>query len=313
MRQLVKTILFLCHKFINNFILPSFEYLYVSKHEKSDYPHIFIIGSPRSGSTLLFQVMTDVMDLGYLSNKHKWVYGAPFLVSKINRNFRKNNIKRNEFTSSFGNIEGIDAPSECGVWWYRFFASGSFDALRAGLSSSRKKKFIRSLNALSKAEKRPVIYKNLYASLRIQSIMEASPSSLFIIIKRNELDNAHSLLEARKLHGGYHQWFSIPTPAKENPEITHPVNQVLDQIRTVYQVIEDDLMLSSVDSERVAYVDYEGLCEHPNLIMKSMHGFLTGNGCDIPEPQLLNDKSFNERSEVRIDQDIYSELLKRAK
>lgn len=313
MRRLVKRLFLSCHKFINTVILPIFEYSYVSRHEKINDPNIFIIGAPRSGSTLLFQIMTDVMDLGYLSNRHKWFFGAPFLVSKRKRKSKQNNDKSSSFKSSFGNIEGLDAPSECGVWWYRFFKSGSFSALRERLPLTRQKKFIRSVNALSKAEKRPVIYKNLYASLRIRSIVEAVPNSLFIVIKRNEINNAHSLLEARKLHGGYRQWFSIPTPEKENLEITHPVPQVLGQIRTVYQVIEDDLNMCGVDSKRVAYVNYEDICEHPNFIMKSLHNFLTDNGCDTPEPKLLKNKSFDERSEVRIDPEIYSELLRQAK
>ncbi len=111
--------------------------------------------------------------------------------------------------------------------------------------------------------KRPVIYKNLYASLRISRLWRLHRNSLFIIIKRNELDNAHSLLEARKLHGGYHHWFSIPTPAKDDPNITHPVSQVFDQIRTVYQLIEEDLQQCGVDSKRVTYVDYVHLCGQP--------------------------------------------------
>ena len=48
--------------------------------KQADYPPIFIIGAPRSGSTLLLQAIIEVFDLGYISNCHCNWYGAPALA-----------------------------------------------------------------------------------------------------------------------------------------------------------------------------------------------------------------------------------------
>jgi hypothetical protein len=34
------------------------------------HPPIFFLGAPRSGSTLAVQVVTDALDVGYISNRH---------------------------------------------------------------------------------------------------------------------------------------------------------------------------------------------------------------------------------------------------
>jgi hypothetical protein len=40
------------------------------------YPPIFFLGAPRSGSTLAVQVLTEVLDIGYISNRHCQWFGA---------------------------------------------------------------------------------------------------------------------------------------------------------------------------------------------------------------------------------------------
>ena len=44
------------------------------------YPPIFIVGPPRSGTTLVYQALIEYLDVGYLSNFHGWFWGAPSWV-----------------------------------------------------------------------------------------------------------------------------------------------------------------------------------------------------------------------------------------
>ncbi len=44
------------------------------------HPPIFFLGAPRSGSTLAVQVITDALDLGYISNRHCQWFSAPALA-----------------------------------------------------------------------------------------------------------------------------------------------------------------------------------------------------------------------------------------
>ena len=52
-----------------------------STHKALEKPPIFIIGPPRSGSTLLYQVLTSYFDLSYFKNLHSKYYFAQQLSS----------------------------------------------------------------------------------------------------------------------------------------------------------------------------------------------------------------------------------------
>src|SRR5580692_3262293 len=80
---------------------------------------IFIVGAPRSGSTLLYQLMTSCFHFGYISNLHCTLYGAPQLVERFMRN--SDFHPDSNFRSDTGQTEGMAGPCECNAYWYLFF------------------------------------------------------------------------------------------------------------------------------------------------------------------------------------------------
>ena len=60
---------------------------------KLPYPPVFILGAPRSGSTLLMQVISDSLDVGYLNNFHCKFYGAPSIFNGFLPLSRKKKIR----------------------------------------------------------------------------------------------------------------------------------------------------------------------------------------------------------------------------
>ena len=85
-----------------------------------EYPPIFFIGAPRTGSTLMIQVITDSFDVGYLTNNHCRWFGMPALYEKFYPKSSKVK-KSSDYKSNKGVAKGNHAPAECGEWWYRFF------------------------------------------------------------------------------------------------------------------------------------------------------------------------------------------------
>src|SRR6056297_1278708 len=74
---------------------------------------VFIIGAPRTGSTILYQALTNLYDVLYIDN----------LVCRFHRNlflgFRVSNRiygakPHNSFSSYHGRTRGGHSPSECG-------------------------------------------------------------------------------------------------------------------------------------------------------------------------------------------------------
>jgi len=271
-----------------------------------DCPPIFIIGAPRSGSTLLVQAITEAFDIGYMSNCHcKW-YGAPALAEKLFQPTR--NRAKASFESFHGSTKGPSAPSECGQFWYRFFRRKPAYISLADISKRKLNGFLESVSALISTFGKPVIFKNLYAGLRLQPIVKAFPNSLFIIVKRDEIDNSHSILEGRlRSFGNYDHWWSVEPPNVEQLKKLLPHQQVVEQIRSIYRLIEADLNLMKVRTNQIMHLSYEEFCSNPGREIDSLALFFSRNGLDIPRRAGLPD-FFSIRKEIRIDPVVYQRM-----
>jgi len=172
--------------------------------------------------------------------------------------------------------------------------------------------FRRSIIALSDAYKRPVLFKNLYASLRIQAIAHYLPESLFIVMHRDEIDNAQSLLEARyKRLGSYEKWFSVEPPEVNLLKKLLPHEQVIEQIRHIYATIMRDFRIGGVSSTRRFDLVYEDFCADTKKVVSSLLDFLRVNNCSVvPRGEIPT--SFERRQAVRIDKELYDTLIRYA-
>lgn len=267
---------------------------------------VFFLGAPRSGTTLAMQVITDVFDIGYISNLHCRYYGAPALAERL---FGPTTGRaRSDYTSVHGRTEGNYAPAECGDWWYRFFRRRPPYVTLREVDARKMARFRKSIASLIRAFDAPVLFKNPYASLRIQAIAKYVPEALFIVIHRDEIDNGHSLLEVRKkVHGDYASWWSMEPQAVEELKNLPAHQQVIEQVRHIHSTIKKDLMLSDVGPSRCFNLHYEALCGDPAGVMDQLQEFFEANGCQVgrlgaaPEP-------FDRRREVRIDSNLYAAM-----
>jgi len=295
-------------KIINRHLLSVLDYgIAPSPRVPLKHPPIFIVGAPRSGSTLLTQVLTDAFNLGYLCNRHCQFFGAPALADRMFSPLRKK--KPSDYRSRDGATTEAYAPNECADWWYRFFRRQPAYVPLEEADVGKMRRMRRSVAALTNALDRPVLFKNLYATLRLIPIIEYFPEALFILIERNELDNAHSLLEGRRrLHGSYDDWWSVEPPDIASLRSLPAHIQVVEQIRHIRTLIDKNIMESGIDSGRIHRVTYEELCVNTHQFLESCGHFLFTHGINanrlfaVPE-------SFERQTDVRIDQSTYVALV----
>lgn len=267
------------------------------------YPPIFLVGAPRSGSTLVYQVLTDAFDVAYLSNFHCQFFGAPALAERIFLPLKGKECS--DYASDYGQTKGKSAPSECGSWWYRFFP----DRPDQKADNSEMRKFRRSLLALAASFNKPVIFKNLYVTLRLKAISTHIPEALFIVIKRNEIDNAHSIIEGRmKATGRYDQWWSVPPPDVERLKSLEPAWQAVEQIRSVYRLIDAEIEDGGIDRHRVYTIRYEDFCCDVKTTLKKIEDFFADHEVVIERRFSVPDKFPIRKRSIRIDKEIYSRL-----
>lgn len=268
-------------RIFNGIILHPLELVFSSKaNQQFPYPPVFILGAPRCGSTLLVQVLTDAFDIGYLSNRHAQFYGFPALAERIYKPIKHK--KNSNFTSTHGITENLDEPAECGDFWYRFFRKEPSYVLTKDMPKRKGLQFRRSILSLIHACKKPVIFKNLYAANRIQPIAKILPEALYIVITRDETAIAHSILTAREnVFGSYDHWFSLPPRNIDTLLKMKPAEQVVEQIRSIYQQIEDDIDTANIPSNRILLINYEDFCNDTHQYLSKFSDLLLSHGITL--------------------------------
>ncbi len=235
------------------------------------YPPIFIIGAPRSGSTLLYQLLVERYKVGYLSNVHCQHHRGPAFAEFLLRPLRRR--KPPDYSSNFGFIEGDAAPSECGEFWYRFFRRKPMAVSMRDADPRAMKKMRRAVRALVRVFGRPILIKNMNCALRLEPILLHIPEALFIVTHRKVEANASSILNARKeKYGDIETWYSLEPPGFEAFLNTPPEEQVHRQIESIYAEIE--MARAKGHEARFLDITYQSVCENPLEVLAKIETFI---------------------------------------
>tara|TARA_R110002124_G_scaffold75612_5_gene202920 strand:+ start:6094 stop:7050 length:957 start_codon:yes stop_codon:yes gene_type:complete len=276
MKVVLKRILLAAYLWVNRTIGPIIEWVaavFAMGRQTDPVTPVFIIGAPRSGTTLTFQLLVHSFRLGYLTNLHCLFFGTPALVSL----FTRSHTEPSDFASDYGRTSGRLGPSECGEWWYRFFPRDPAHVTRADIKPRSLAAFRRSLSTLAAFEKRPLVFKNLYAGMRLDPIVDVFPNAVFIHVERDVRDNALSILEGRMAAlGRYDTWWSVPPPGWQDLGKLSPAHQAVSQVRAINACIASDAARLGV-SDRVFNATYAAICHNPKAFIAQIKEFATAN------------------------------------
>ena len=268
-----------------------------------EQPPVFIVGAPRSGSTLLYQLLVEVFEVGFLSNRHCRLWGSPALVERFARPKR---AASHTYDSTHGGTAGAGAPSECGEYWYRFFRRRPHHVPLAEADPARLRALRASVRGFGAAAGRPLLFKNLFCTLRLEPIAAALPEAAYLLIRRDLVDNAHSILEARKrINGDYAAWWSSEPPEIERLRTLPAEQQAVEQVRLVEAAAE---RTRAANPDRFLELRYEDLCSDPRATVDEVEAFLAGFGIQVSRRGIAPER-FEPRSGVRIDSPLYERLV----
>lgn len=276
------------------------------RHPLPDPKIIFIIGAPRSGSTLLYQLMVNSFHLGYISNRHAPWYGA---LSYVEKAFNWASVDRPDvcLKSTHGVTQDPYGPHECGEYWYQFFQRSPQFINRADVTQETIRKLKNSLARIAAEFPQPLLFKNMNCALRLEVLMGAFPSAIFLVTQRDLLNNAHSLLEVRKkVYGNYESWWSMEPYNISSLRSLPAVNQVLGQIKGIHEGIDKQ---RRDEPKRFIDICYEDLCENPITELKKIRSFAHDNLMPLSERNYPASPSVkSNEQQCRIDPDLYARL-----
>jgi sulfotransferase family protein len=266
------------------------------------HPPIFIVGPPRSGSTLLYQLVVQRFDVGYLSNRHCRYYGSPSLVER-----RTRTRPPGELSSRYGRTSGPDAPSECPEYWYRFFRRSPQYVPREEMPERQSRRFRASVRAFGVTAGRPVAFKNLICALRLGPIADALPEAVFVRIRRDLLATATSLLAGRKaLYGDYGHWWSTEPPEIDRLRRLPAHEQVVEQVCSIDALI--DAALADIGADRFNELTYESLCEDAPTALDRIAALAEQNGFQLA-PRMEVPTSLERSNPDPIDAGLHERLV----
>lgn len=203
---------------------------------------IFIVGVPRSGSTILYQKLTNTGFFAYTDNFTNLVSYESFIGGNyISHRFLRRR-RHNCFKSVYGNTMGcgFNAPSEGGKYWKRIRNSKLFNR-----SSS-------DFGFIFRLIKKPYILKNLHNSIYIKEICAEYPNVRFIHIIREKTSNINSILNARRNNSieELQPWSVMPLMNKE-------LKNELELVEFQYDRINNLISESLNGDSRYLKVSYE--------------------------------------------------------
>jgi hypothetical protein len=253
------------------------------KH-KTSCPVVFIIGAPRSGSTILYQILTSFLDVQYINNfidlaRENINFG--FLLN--NRYLRKTSHK--SYKSEYGktNKEGLNAPNE-GMFWYKWLPKDKHYVTSEDVSPKNKDILMKKVNAVINRYRKPFVIKNLSFSMRLDLLKEIFPEAKYIYIKRNPAETAMSVLKAR-LDNKIKKnkiWSILPKNYKEIERLEEK-EMVISQIYHIEKQINIDSKKLTPDNFKIVY--YEELCKNTLSVIDDLRYFIQ------PDLKWLKDKN----------------------
>lgn len=274
-------------------------------------PIIYIVGAPRSGTTLLSQLLSRYLPVGYIDNLVARFWERPSVGIRLSQlllgDARRESIT---FDSQHGTTSGLAGPHEFGYFWRKWLAldgsathklsAAEATAIdRVGLQKTLRDEILAPFNA-------PVVFKNVICGFQAEILAQAHPNSLFVWIRRNPEEVTRSILKCRKeRYGRYEAWWSLkPASYPKIAELPSPVEQVVRQVEDCTQEFEREFAKSGVNS---LAVDYAELIDNPGRVLQSVCSAVASLGYAL-SPLLADPPAFKRPAETRLADALETEL-----
>lgn len=241
-------------------------------HEyESQYPLLLIVGPPRSGTSLVHQVLASCLDVSYFTNFNAMFRRSPLAAAK----YIQKSCDPGEVTGEnlYGNTSGFRGVNDAFHVWNRYLGIERYDAM-SSLDASTAKEMVQFFNAWTQITSKPLLNKNNRNLACTTLLAELLPKAHFIAVRRNPVYVAQSLLEARKWVQGNRNigWGLNSIDSSTSSQAMDDVEAVCRQVTANEKLLERQR--EAIGSVRWTDVSYETFCEAPQLVVRqvcSMH------------------------------------------
>jgi Sulfotransferase family len=228
-------------------------------------PLIFVCGPPRSGTTLVAQVLIRYLPVAYFNNLTSLFPRSPLSANALFRRWIRPYPV--EFSSYYGKSDHLSGPNDALYLWDRWCGG---DRTRVpGAFDSKTRAEIRSFfAAVENFYHLPLVNKNNSLNAFAALIADTLPTAQFICLDRDPVFLAQSLLIARDeivgdpgtAYGLRHRAAAAASPSND------PVEDVCRQV-VFHQAITRQ-QRERIGPERFHVIAYESFCAAPQKLVR---------------------------------------------
>lgn len=275
--------------YMMNDLLKDFEDKIEIDGRESLIPPTFIVGAPRTGTTLMYQILAKTGLFDYINNFNAKFWKAPKVGFLLDKFLDITDYKDIKFKSDFGRTGGLSNVHHFSRFWINVLGYNEITN-RFDLETENGEKLketlidIRKIIEVSKnikggfeeIDNHGFLFKSHYCGAVIDWLREHLGRIKVIVMTRNVPDTTMSILKARRnVMGSENKWWSLKPSNYSGVVDVEPEVQVLRQIggieKDVYRAI------SARDCKRMV-VSYEDLCTNFYSTMKTIFKHLYGYG-----------------------------------
>lgn len=226
-------------------------------------PVLFVTGPPRSGTTLLHQLLIRNLPVAYVTNlasllpRSAQAGAFPLTAAIANEKVR--------LESYYGRTRALFGPSDGLEFWDRWFGDDR-RTMPTQLTPVAAASMGRFFARLEQGSGRPVVAKNNNLIASAHLVADAMPTARFVCLRRDPIYLAQSLLKARNdIHGSRDISYGIDESNAAAAKAADPLEDVWRQV-DLYQDLQDQ-QVKRLGPDRFMVVSYEELCADPQAVV----------------------------------------------
>jgi len=238
---------------------------YLSKKPLAQSPPLFIVGAPRSGTTLAYQLITEHIHCSFITNLVNNNSDIPLTMSLVSAYLPDK--RSTKFTSNYGNTAGRTKPSQGDQIWGKFLGKERAYHPNNTIDSTTLTEANHLIRRIAHIMKAPFVNKSIINSVKLNSILEAFPDAHIVWVKREPFFIAQSNYVNWKRKPGL-QWVS----AKPNNYAELAKLSVLEKSTMQILSIERDIekVIAQHDPKKVMTINYEDICMKPSIFLQQI-------------------------------------------
>ena len=231
-------------------------------------PLILIVGPPRGGTTLVYQVLARAFDVAYPSNLSAIFPRSPIYATRLFERLVRSGS--GDFQSFYGKTAELGGPNDGFHIWNRWLGPNRHIS-STNITEAEVRDMQRFFHAWTSTFAKPFLNKNNRNTHCIGFLAEHLPAAFFVVVNRNPIEIARSLIRARaEIQGNKKARWGLQSQETHSDEEFGYVRDVCEQIIRINAAIHEQV--SAIDPHRVAHVDYHSLCENPMGVIAEIEG-----------------------------------------